>query len=206
MRYIYFGAALLACLPATETQAALAVPGALFPTDVCTSFYPSTLTAAHVAGQVLLTYEIALDGSTHNILVTTSSGNADLDEAARQCVGSLHFRTSRATFWRGHIVWAFGPKGLLSSFDVPHSCDSYYPAAEFKQGVTGKTMLAFTVETDGYVDNVKVATSSGNANLDAAAVTCARRWHYRPAAEDGKPIAASWQTAVDWQASSPPPK
>jgi TonB family protein len=206
MQQLYFGLALLACLPATEAWAAPGLPVALFPVDACAGFYPSALASAHVGGQATLTYEIVPNGSTQKILVIKSSGNADLDEAARKYVGSLRFRTLQAVAWRAHIVWAFGPSGLVSSVDVPHWCDNYYPPAELNQGITGTTVLAFTVKSDGYIDDIKVTTSSGNANLDTAAVTCARRWHYRPSTVDGKPVDAPWQAQVVWQVPLPPPK
>jgi TonB family protein len=182
------------------------LPEPLFPTDTCTQFYPASLASAHVGGETTLIYEIATNGSTQNILVTSSSGNADLDAAAQKCIQTLRFRTSQEVVWLGHIVWAVGPKGATTSFDVPHTCDRYYPVAEFSQGVKGTTVLAFTVTSDGSVENIKVATSSGNANLDTAAVTCAGRWHYRPGTMDGKPIDAPWKAQVVWQTPLAPPK
>jgi TonB family protein len=207
MRQLCFGLALLACLaPAKSLAAASGVPEALFPVDVCTRFYPSALASAHVEGDVMLRFKIAPDGSTENIVVSHSSGNGDLDDAARSCVGSFRYRPAKAVSWHATVEWKVGPGGPLSSTYVPHSCEYYYPIEEFNNHITGTTVLAFTVSTDGYLEDIKVATSSGNANLDAAAVTCAARWHYRPATRDAKPFAAQWQAAVVWQIPSTPPE
>jgi len=79
------------------------------------------------------------------------------------------------------------------------NCLKSYPAAAMKAGIEGTTMLAFTVTEQGTVSDVKVVQSSGNADLDDAAATCAGRWHYKPATRDGKPVAVSWQATVQWK-------
>ena len=51
---------------------------------------------------------------------------------------------------------------------------------------------------DGSVKDVTVSQSSGNADLDAASVTCVRGWQYKPATRGGVPVEAAWQAAVRW--------
>jgi TonB family protein len=53
-------------------------------------------------------------------------------------------------------------------------CDDYYPAAD---AATGTTAIGFYVTSKGDVSNVSVIHSSGNANLDSAALTCVANAH-----------------------------
>jgi protein TonB len=45
-----------------------------------------------------------------------------------------------------------------------------YPALARRQGWEGQVLLALTIEPDGHLDNLQVASSSGHAVLDAAAL------------------------------------
>ena len=47
-----------------------------------------------------------------------------------------------------------------------------------------------TVATDGGVDRLEVAESSGNRYLDRAAMEAVRRWRFQPAVRDGQPVVA----------------
>jgi len=57
-------------------------------------------------------------------------------------------------------------------------------------GAEGTVALRALVLADGTVRNVEIATSSGSAVLDQAAVDAVRRWRFAPAARDGVPIDA----------------
>ncbi len=81
----------------------------------------------------------------------------------------------------------------------PHSCVENYPEAAVKAGIEGATTLSFTVTAQGKVADVKVSKSSGNAELDAAAVACAGQWTYRPATQDGVAIDRPWTANVQWK-------
>ncbi len=80
-----------------------------------------------------------------------------------------------------------------------HECSQVYPPMSVKLGEEGITTLSFHVTTDGSVNNVTVAKSSGSQRLDDAAVSCASRWRYKPATVDGNPVEREWQAAVQWR-------
>jgi TonB family protein len=61
-----------------------------------------------------------------------------------------------------------------------HVCNSFYPSAEKDAHIEGNTEVTFHVTVDGTTKDAAVSKSSGNANLDAAAVTCVGDWHYKP--------------------------
>jgi TonB family protein len=78
-------------------------------------------------------------------------------------------------------------------------CLRNYPEAAKIAGIEGTTTLAFTVTEQGAVADVRVAKSSGNADLDNAAAACAAQWRYKPARPDGKPAAVPWSATVQWK-------
>jgi len=80
-----------------------------------------------------------------------------------------------------------------------HDCTNQYPPTAQRLGQEGTTLLSFKVGTDGSVSGVSVAKSSGFDSLDNAAVTCASRWQYKPASEDGQPVVKDWQANVVWK-------
>jgi protein TonB len=47
-----------------------------------------------------------------------------------------------------------------------------------------------TVATDGSVDRMELAESSGNRHLDRAAMEAVRRWRFQPAVRGGQAVAA----------------
>jgi len=66
-----------------------------------------------------------------------------------------------------------------------------YPAAARRLGEQGVVMLSVHVRPDGRPEAVVVATSSGYARLDTAAVAAVRHWLFVPAQSGSGPV-ASW--------------
>ena len=62
------------------------------------------------------------------------------------------------------------PPRIIKSYQPP------YPSAERNAGVEGTVSIRFLIGTDGSVEDVTVTSSSGNANLDNAAVAACRKW------------------------------
>jgi protein TonB len=58
------------------------------------------------------------------------------------------------------------------------------------QAVEGRVMLRVLVRADGTAGAVEIASSSGSAILDEAAVHAASTCHFIPATRDGLPIDA----------------
>ncbi|HEY1632968.1 MAG TPA: energy transducer TonB [Rhizomicrobium sp.] len=83
----------------------------------------------------------------------------------------------------------------------PHVCPQakWYPPLALRLSHEGTTILAFTVNTDGTISNISVAQSSGHEELDQAAVSCAQSWsNYKPALQNGQPVAVPWKATVRW--------
>jgi TonB family protein len=62
-----------------------------------------------------------------------------------------------------------------------------YPPEALKAGVQGTVMLSVLVGRDGLVKDTRVTTSI--PALDAAAETAVRQWVFKPARNEGKPVA-----------------
>ena len=76
---------------------------------------------------------------------------------------------------------------------------SYYPPIAVRLNQTGTTMVTVHIGADGNVQNVDIAESSGHDSLDQAAVRCiTSRWRYKPAMQNGQPVATVKQYALKW--------
>jgi len=82
---------------------------------------------------------------------------------------------------------------------APHICTSNYPEAAVRAGAEGTTLLSFDIDAQGNVKNPSVAKTSGNKDLDDAAIECAGNWKYRAATHKGKTATVPWQANVQWR-------
>jgi len=48
-----------------------------------------------------------------------------------------------------------------------------------------------TVAADGSVERLDLAQSSGNRDIDRAALEAVRRWRFQPAQRNGQPVSAT---------------
>ena len=73
-----------------------------------------------------------------------------------------------------------------------------YPREEERRGIGGTVILVITVDENGVAQDVEVEKSSGNRNLDRAAVTAARRWKFNPEVRNGQKVASRVRVPVDF--------
>ncbi len=98
----------------------------------------------------------------------------------------------------GEDLTALPPVGpsevnLVRQARVLHGEDPLYPAAARRLGEHGVVLLRVLVGAEGRAERIEIATSSGYARLDDAAVSAVRRWVFTPAAAGSGPV-ASWTT------------
>jgi protein TonB len=97
------------------------------------------------------------------------------------------------------------PAGISApvALKAAHECNSrYYPPIAQRLNQHGTTLLHLTISADGQVTDAKVATSSGYDSLDQAAIKCVTSgsWGaYKPAMQNGQPIASTYPVAIVWQ-------
>ena len=65
-----------------------------------------------------------------------------------------------------------------------------YPREALSRGIGGTVQVRAVVASDGSVERMEVATSSGNRYLDRAAMEAVRRWKFKPAVRGGQAVAA----------------
>ena len=73
-----------------------------------------------------------------------------------------------------------------------------YPRDALRRGIGGTVRVQVTVAPDGSVDRMAVATSSGDRNLDRAAMEAVRRWRFKPAMRNGQPVSATVLIPLDF--------
>lgn len=73
-----------------------------------------------------------------------------------------------------------------------------YPAALFQERVEGEVMLYLVIDSAGYVvrDSTRVATSSGRAEFDAAALDAAASLRFVPARRGDTAVTAPLQVPI----------
>jgi protein TonB len=95
------------------------------------------------------------------------------------------------------------PSGITApvSYGKGHNCgDRFYPPIAVRLNQTGVTRVRITVAADGNVTDASVVGSSGHDSLDQATVKCVLAgWHYKPAMQNGQPIAAQTEATVEWK-------
>ena len=74
-----------------------------------------------------------------------------------------------------------------------------YPARARRRGEQGRVVLEVAVGADGSVDDVRVASSCGFADLDAAAVNAAARARFAPGADGGRPVAMTVRLPIEFR-------
>ena len=226
-RWVAMAAASLALLASTSIAIADAInippprtvePAATGQPHACANYYPQAALRMAVQGNTVLGFTVGVDGIPRDVSIATSSGNADLDEAAIACVKTWLYRPATrdgnpiAVPWKAQVAWsvqqapapATGTPIQTSATHTtpigrPHTCDNGYPAAAIENMAQGTTTLQFTIGTDGLTHDISIYATSGNKDLDDAAVACASRWRYKPAVQDGKTVAVPWKANVAWR-------
>lgn len=66
-----------------------------------------------------------------------------------------------------------------------------YPASEIRAQRGGQVRVRITIGTDGRVTAVEQISATSNAFWEATRQQALRRWRFRPATEDGRPVVAT---------------
>ena len=74
-----------------------------------------------------------------------------------------------------------------------------YPPEEQRRGIQGTIVLIVSIDASGDVLDVEVERSSGNRNLDRAAITAAKRWRFNPEVKNGQKVASRVRVPVEFK-------
>ncbi len=177
--------------------------------DLTYGYCPTPPGTDKADGVTELSFDGTQDGALANVTVKWSSANPDLDKAAQSCVSQWHFSpgTKRGQRWLGHhsltIDWTTkGADRPYGKPHVPHVCWNFPEMAQIG-GISGEVLIRFTISEEGDVTDPSIAKSSGNADLDKAALHCVASWTYRPILKGGKPTAVPFETKIVWHVTTP---
>jgi len=221
-----FGFACLTCAAAIAAPAAAQQvptnPVATGAPHVCTENYPEAAIKANAEGTTLLEFTVTQQGAVANIKVGKTSGNADLDAAAMQCASTWQYKPALQRGkpvdidWQASVQWALrspanettpAANETLPSQLPGHVCRNY-PHGALWDEAQGSARVSFRIAADGTVKDAAITKSTGNNDLDQAALACVAAWKYKPATRDGVAVDWSWEANVNWSlgsASAPPP-
>lgn len=74
-----------------------------------------------------------------------------------------------------------------------------YPKAAADAGISGKVVLIIDVAADGTVANVEVEKSEPAGVFDANALAAVRKWLFKPATKDGKPVGGRIRVPIEFR-------
>jgi periplasmic protein TonB len=75
-----------------------------------------------------------------------------------------------------------------------------YPGIARQMGAEGRVLMEIVIGVDGRVQDVRLVDSSGNSDLDTAAMKHVKKyWRFKPATEDGQPVISSVKRAIKFQ-------
>ena len=80
--------------------------------------------------------------------------------------------------------------GVELSVSCPERTAPNYPLLSRRMNETGTAVLRVELDEQGQVATARVATGSGHARLDDAALTAVKAWRCNPAQRNGQPVRA----------------
>lgn len=92
-----------------------------------------------------------------------------------------------------------GPGQGMAPDSIPQAIRSpapRYPRSAQRRRESGTVLLRVHVLADGSVGSVDLVQSSQSRDLDRAASDAVRRWRFRPALRDGRPVATAVQIPI----------
>jgi periplasmic protein TonB len=80
------------------------------------------------------------------------------------------------------------PPGTPVQVTYRPDISNYYPESARREGQEGRVVVKICVNATGKIDSAEVATGSGFADLDEAALKVAKAYRFKPATSEGKPV------------------
>jgi len=96
--------------------------------------------------------------------------------------------------WRRPEASAESASETVVPPEVGHNPPPEYPPEARRRRIEGRVLLEAEISEDGIPERVRIAESSGHAELDGAAAEAVGRWRFRPARRGGRAVA--WTVRV----------
>ena len=97
---------------------------------------------------------------------------------------------------KGDVSVKVVPETYAGEIRVPPPA---YPKAAADAGISGKVVLIVDVAADGTVANVQVEKSEPAGVFDANALAAVRKWLFKPATKDGKPVGGRIRVPIEFR-------
>ena len=157
--------------------------------------FPTAALTRGSEGYVVVRAYIGPDGSVVRATVSKSSGDSSLDDAARAAV--LRWKMNQAAVKPGYLMKGYDQRidfrqeasiaaryrDRHAYFETFQSAKMWvfapfpeYPFHERLLRTEGVALVRMAIGVDGATESVAILKSSGNPNLDNAAVSAVRRW------------------------------
>ncbi len=94
---------------------------------------------------------------------------------------------------------SFGAGDLDSPPQPVAKSQPIYPSKLLSKGIGGRVVVEVVVDATGKIASAKVRNSSGNRDLDEAALKAVRKWRFRPAVQGGKKARATALVPFDFE-------
>ena len=187
------------------------------PADACATIYANANQKWTGYQSALLEFRIGQDGAVGMPFVAIPSGDVGFDEKAMQCVANLKYTAavvnntptevswSAAIRWSPHTGFAYTDAAKLG----PFCPDDFFPASLWKGDPANPTTVSFHATSGGVTQRAAVEQSSGNMELDEAALKCVNQWHL-PASlmglttDAGEFVRFTWKDGHAFIVSDPP--
>lgn len=91
------------------------------------------------------------------------------------------------------------PKGETRGPLTLRQTKPVYPRSLERKGVGGTVTVLISINTKGRSTSTKVQRSSGNAQLDRAAIAAVKRWRFKPALKNGLPVTSNTAVKIVFQ-------
>lgn len=109
-------------------------------------------------------------------------------------------RVGIAGFPMSGTAWASGKplkvEGNVQPPKVVHTTQPVYPESAKAAKIEGTTVVETVIAETGRVTQPKVKATSGDKDLDKAAVDAVSAWTFEPATLDGKPVAVYYTLTI----------
>jgi len=93
-----------------------------------------------------------------------------------------------------------GPRGpVFTQLKLRSFVQPSYPPRCLRLGIEGRAIVRVLVGEDGKPQEVTLHTSTGDAQLDEAAMEAVRRWRFEPATREGRRVRAWGRVPVEFK-------
>lgn len=202
-RYVLIAAfALLATTARAETNVTTTTSPVPLDVHVCHNF-PHSAAWTGTEGESTVSFHIAADGTVKDLSITQSSGDRDLDQAALTCASlwrykpATHDSVAVEVPWTAQIHWSTHPP-------IHSPCTRYASVTpEMLAGISGESEISFHIQQGGFVSDTVIMRSSGNTNLDQAALQCVSNMRFDLSRAHLPSTGIEQHLAVNWKADLP---